>query len=745
MSIIYNVDPFKAKSEISVTEAMRKLDANKRGFLIVTDDDDRVVGTVTDGDIRRVIIELGALPDRISQAIRHRFSSVYSDEPNSQRFTDRIKFLPVIDRKTRRLTAILLPGKSTLEIDGFEINDTKPPFIIAEIGNNHNGSLSVAKEMIEAAAEAGADCVKFQYREMAHLYRQSSGTEDGNDLGVEYTLDLLARFQLSRDDIIQAFDYARSRNIIVMCTPWDQEALKVLEEYGMGAYKVASADLTNIPLIESIADTRKPILLSTGMSHEWEIKRTIAVLESRHAEYALLHCNSTYPAPFKDVNLAYLNTLKVLHDGIIGYSGHERGIEVPIAATAMGARIIEKHFTFDRSWEGNDHKVSLLPDEFATMVQSIHNVHEAMGGGAKLLSQGELINRETLSKSIIAKNPIEKGQIIKPSDLDIRSPGLGLQPNRVPNLLDRPAVRAKKAGEYFFEFDLGQGDDDKTSTAAFDRPVGIPVRYHDAKRLVEGRALDFVEFHLSYSDLQVDPTKTLADFPLREFVVHAPELFENDHILDLSTDDELYRDQSIAHLRRVISETQRLRQTLKPETDVTYIVVNAGGFSSDGFLPADEVKKKYQRVARAYAELASPQIELLIQTMPPFPWHFGGQRYHNLFCEPGQILDFHNKTGARLCLDVSHTCMSATHFGFDFYEACEVLAPLSPHMHVVDAYGSDGEGVAIGEGDVNFARLADILRRKSPDAMFIPEIWQGHKDNGEGFWEALKFLGNFKF
>jgi N-acetylneuraminate synthase len=191
MSIIYRVDPFKVRSETSVTEAMRMIDANKRGFLIVTDDNDRVVRTVSDGDIRRVIIEMGGLPDRISQAMRYRFSSVYSDEPNRQSFTDRIKFLPVIDRKTRRLTAISLPGKSVLEIEGYEINDDNPPFIIAEIGNNHNGSLSVAKEMIDSAAEAGADCVKFQYREMAHLYRDSAGTGDANDLGVEYTLDLL--------------------------------------------------------------------------------------------------------------------------------------------------------------------------------------------------------------------------------------------------------------------------------------------------------------------------------------------------------------------------------------------------------------------------------------------------------------------------------------------------------------------------------------------------------------------------
>lgn len=722
---------------------MKKLDANKHGFLIVTDENDRVVGTLTDGDIRRAIIETGGLPERTSQVMRQRFFSVYSDEPKSQSFTDRIKFLPVVDRKTRKLTAISLPGRSILEIDGYQISDTNRPFIIAEIGNNHNGSLSLAKEMIAAAVEAGADCVKFQYREMKYLYGDVAFQREANDLGVEYTLDILTRFQLNREEIIEAFDYARSKGIIVMCTPWDIEALNFLEEYGMSAYKVASADLTNSPLIEAVAGTRKPILLSTGMSHEWEIKHTISVLESHQAEYALLHCNSTYPAPFKDVNLAYLSTLKSMHNGIIGYSGHERGIEVPIAAMAMGARIIEKHFTFDRAWEGNDHKVSLLPNEFANMVQCIHNVHQAIGDGEKFLSQGELINRETLSKSIIAKNPIKKGQLIKAEDLEIRSPGQGLQPNRVSELLGRPAVRGKKKGEYFFEFDLGQDEERGAGPVSFERPTGIPVRYHDAKRLVEGRSLDFVEFHLSYSDLKVVSTNALADFPLREFVVHAPELFENDHILDLSSDDEIYRNQSIENLQRVILETQRLREILSPEADTTYIIVNAGGFSTDRFLPADVVKQKYDLVAQAYAELVSPEIELLIQTMPPFPWHFGGQRYHNLFCEPDQIINFHEKTGARICLDVSHTHMAATHFGFNFYEACEMLAPLSPHLHIVDAHGVDGEGVAIGEGDINFAQLVKILRRHAPDASFVPEIWQGHKNNGEGFWKAFEFLKRF--
>lgn len=743
MAIIRNLSNFVLGHSASVVEAMVMLNENKRGFLVILDDASRVVGTVTDGDIRRAIISNGTFPNLVAEVMRNRFSFAYDDDAFSPKFSDRIKFIPVVDRGDRRLVSIRIPGRSILEIEQRQIGADNPPFVIAEIGNNHNGSLSVAKEMIDAAVEAGADCVKFQHRDMETLYRRTDADDQANDLGVEYTLDLLSRFQLSQNDIFEVFDYARSKGTIVMCTPWNSEAFFALESYGLSAYKVASADLTNLPLLKTIAQSGKPMLLSTGMSHEWELKNAISLLESVDAEYALLHCNSTYPTPFKDVNLAYLHRLRELHVGVVGYSGHERGIEVPIAAVALGAKIIEKHFTFDRSWEGNDHKVSLLPDEFALMVKSIQHVHEALGNGEKSLGQGELINRENLSKSIVARHNLPEGRIITASDLDIRSPGQGLQPNRLQELVGRSIIKAKKAGDFFFESDLTRGAIIAADNS-FSRPVGVPVRYHDAKQLTREHPLDFVEFHLSYTDLLLDPAQLLKGLPLQEFAVHAPELFENDHILDLSSEDSCYRDQSIAHLRRVIEVSHRLRDILKP-SGKTLVVVNAGGFSLDGFLPEDVVAEKYNRVAEAYKSLNELDVELIFQTMPPFPWHFGGQRYHNLFCDPNHILNFYEQHGARICLDVSHTSMSAQHFGFDFYDACEKIAPISPHMHIVDAYGTDGEGIAIGEGDVDFKRLGKILKKTAPDAQFIPETWQGHKNDGEGFWRALEFLSNNGF
>jgi N-acetylneuraminate synthase len=183
--------------------------------------------------------------------------------------------------------------------------------------------------------------------------------------------------------MFEAFDHCKFRNIVPMCTPWDFESLQRLQEYGMETYKVASADLTNHDLLRAMAETHKVIICSTGMSMEQEIIQAVDVLREQRAPYILMHCNSTYPAPFKDVNLRYLHRLKEIGRCVVGYSGHERGHSVVLAAVASGARVIEKHFTVDKTMEGNDHKVSLLPAEMTEMVKSIRQVEAALGSAAE--------------------------------------------------------------------------------------------------------------------------------------------------------------------------------------------------------------------------------------------------------------------------------------------------------------------------------------------------------------------------
>jgi sialic acid synthase SpsE/sugar phosphate isomerase/epimerase len=745
MIIDRNLAKFIVFSEDSLHNALRKISENKARIIFCVSSSGVLEGVLTDGDFRRWITEhpsfdTGAPVLSVANKAFAFMSHEASNEQIERQFSDRISYIPLLDRHNH-LVAVAHRGAPEVRIGGITISVNSPSFLVAEIGNNHNGSLDIAKHLIDAAVAAGADCAKFQMRSMAHLYRNAGDASDASaDLGAQYTLDLLSRFQLSTEQMFQAFDYCKEKGILPLCTPWDHESLEQLECYGMLAYKLASADLTNHDLLEAMARTGKPLICSTGMSSETEIVEAVRLLKRYKSPFILLHCNSTYPAPFKDIHLEYMDRLRQIGDCLVGYSGHERGIVVPIAAVARGAKVIEKHFTLDRGWEGNDHRVSLLPDEFKSMVLGIRDVEQALGsGGVRRVTQGEMMNREVLAKSLIARRDIAVGEVISAEMLDVRSPGQGLSPNRKPDLIGRKALRGMKEGDFFFPSDL----DDSAARPRpfhFKRPYGLPVRYHDAKRLASAAPFDLFEFHLSYKDLDEGIAKHLGGqrFDM-DLVVHSPELFAGDHIMDLCSSDAAYRQRSIDELQRVVDVTRALMSYFGRRKS-PLIIINAGGFSADGPMPIASRGQLYELVAESLSKVDQCGVEIIPQTMPPFPWHFGGQRFHNLFMVADEIVAFCEKFGYRVCLDISHSQLSCNHFKNSFRDFLQRVGPYSAHLHIVDAEGVDGEGLQIGEGMVDFAMVAEVLARSAPDASFIPEIWQGHKNDGAGFWLALDRL-----
>lgn len=624
-----------------------------------------------------------------------------------------------------------------LNIGSFTIGAGRS-FVIAEIGNNHNGSFELAKEMIDKAQLAGADCVKFQMRHLDQVYLERSLRKEGVDLGTEYVIDLLDRFELSNQQHREISEYCRQSGILYMCTPWDARSVEILEDFGVPAYKVASADLTNLPLLDVLSRTKKPLILSTGMSVQEEVEASVDFLSERNVQFALLHCNSTYPAPFHDINLRWMETLKKLHPHI-GYSGHERGTAISIAAVSLGACIIERHYTKDRTMEGPDHAASLEFDEFKQMVSGIREVEQALGQGEyRALSQGEMINRENLGKSLVAAKPLESGDIITADCVKVRSPGQGLSPQHYEALLGRTVSREIKEEDFYFESDL---TNQRVQSRAYSycRPWGVPVRYHDFdvySNLIEP---DFFEFHFSYSDMELNPDDFLTGIYDFDFVVHAPELFSGSRLMDLATPDEAERLKSLSETQRIIDITRGLKRFF-PKTERPMIVANVGGFTMDEPLPSDEIEGYYERFALSLSELDREGVELIPQTMAPFPWHFGGQRYQNIFVKPDEIVRWCTKLNLRMCFDISHSRLTCNHLGLDFYDFAERVAPISGHIHMGDAKGLNGEGLQIGQGDIDFKKLGDILKDKCPHSHFIPEIWQGHKNQGEGFWIALEKL-----
>ena len=744
MIIDKNLRDYIVFSEDCITRALQKIGRNKHRFILAVNQSGVLQGIMTDGDFRRWIVEQKdvSLSQKVENAINRNYEYAYitdSPEQIENRLGEKIAVIPLVD-KQHRLIALAKKREPGLYLGEFKLAEDAPVFVIAEIGNNHNGSLANAKKLIDEAVTAGADCIKFQMRDLDSLYKNSGRADDDSaDLGAQYTLDLLSRFQLPPEELYQAFDYCKEKGAMPLCTPFDQLSLQRLEEYGMPAYKLASADLTNHDLLRALAATGKPLICSTGMSTEREIIKGVEILKSYGSQYILLLCNSTYPAPFKDVNLNYLDRLGEIGDCLVGYSGHERGFSIPIAAVSRGAKVIEKHFTLDANQEGNDHKVSLLPGEFRDMVTAIREVEQALGTkGERKITQGEMMNREILGKSLIINCDLAAGQMIAPEMVEVKSPGNGLPPYRKNELIGSRARHDFKAGDFFFPSDLDQLEV-APRTYSFDRPFGIPVRYHDLKTLVPLSNFDLVEFHLSYKDMLVD-IDTIFTEPLPlGLVVHSPELFAGDHILDLCSFDDKYRQRSIRELQKVIDLTRSLKRYF-PATTRPPIIVNVGGATQHAHLPAEIRQKYYQRLAESLAELDQSGVELIPQTMPPFPWHFGGQRFQNLFMDPQETAEFCEKHGMRVCLDISHSKLACNYFKWSFSKFLEIVGPYTAHLHIVDAGGLDREGLQIGDGDIDFFSVARELRLHAPDASFIPEIWQGHKNNGAGFWVAFERL-----
>jgi N-acetylneuraminate synthase len=753
MLIDHNFEPYAVSRNVSVQTALRKVYIEKRRFLMCMNEDGRIWGILTYGDLLQWLISetnpsmeqaVGDICNRKAFTVKEGKEEI-SIKPE---YFKKFAYIPIVDANMRPVAIAMRRELS----DGFYIgerfiSEKSPCYIIAEIGNNHNGSLDLAKKLIEQAKAAGADCAKFQMRDMASLYVNAGNADSNNaeNLGSQYTLDLLSRFQLSTDELFAAFDYCRSGGIEPLCTPWDANSAALLHEYGMPAYKVASADLTNHELLQLLVKFGKPLLCSTGMSLEREIIQSVGVLKKYGAQYVLLHCNSTYPAPFKDVRLNYLPRLRELGDCLVGYSGHERDVFVPVAAVAYGAKVVEKHFTLDRRMEGNDHKVSLLPEEFARMAEGIRQVEEAMAlSGERELSQGEMINRATLAKSVCAACNIAVGTRIEREMLEVKSPGQGLQPNRLQELLGRMALRPMKTGDFFWPADL-EDTTQKPRLYRFHSRWGLPVRHHDHQRLSVLSNPDLLEFHLSYKDLALEHDSFFPNPVRTMLVVHAPELFAGDHILDLTSPDKAYRARSVSEMRRVIAVTKALRWHFdSPQTSVG-VITNVGGFSPNAPLSVKERLLRKDFLLQSLQTLWDKEVTIWPQTMPPFPWHFGGQRYHNLFLDPGEITDFCRKHAMHVCLDVSHTKLACNYLHCSFQHALEQLLPVTAHMHIADACGLDGEGLQIGEGDIDFYAVGKAMRRFAPEVTWIPEIWQGHENDGAGFWQALAALEENNF
>lgn len=320
--------------------------------------------------------------------------------------------------------------------------------IIAEAGVNHNGRLDLALRLVAEAAAAGADYVKFQTFKAENLVAASAEKADYQKANAPETgrtqLEMLRTLQLTDDDFRAVAEECRRRGIGFLSSPFDLESIAFLDSFNMDYWKIPSGEITNLPFLREIGNRGGKVILSTGMSTPQEIEAAVSVLEqagTSRDKIALLHCNTQYPTPMEDVNLRAMRALDSASCGGVGYSDHTTGIEVPIAAVALGASVIEKHFTLDKTMAGPDHRASLDPQELKAMVSAIRNIEKALGDGQKRVSESERPNMAVARKSIVASRKIKKGERLTADNMTVKRPGTGISPMRWDEVCGSMAVR----------------------------------------------------------------------------------------------------------------------------------------------------------------------------------------------------------------------------------------------------------------------------------------------------------------
>jgi len=317
-------------------------------------------------------------------------------------------------------------------------------YIIAEAGVNHNGNFELACKLVDAAKDAGVDCIKFQTFKSKNLVSHNAQKAEyqKDTTGEGSQVEMLKKLELTCDEFLALKKYCDKAGICFLSTPFDFDSIDFLNSIDMPFWKIPSGEITNYPYLVALAKTGKPVVMSTGMSEMAEITAAINILKNNGTkDIKLLHCNTEYPTPYKDVNLYAMQTMRDYFGLEVGYSDHTKGIEVPVAAVALGATVIEKHFTLDHNMEGPDHKASLEPDELKAMVLSIRHIEQALGNGDKTPSPSEKKNITVARKSIVAKTDIKEGDFLSENNITVKRPGTGISPMRWLEVIGTKAVR----------------------------------------------------------------------------------------------------------------------------------------------------------------------------------------------------------------------------------------------------------------------------------------------------------------
>jgi sialic acid synthase SpsE/endonuclease IV len=734
-----SIHKFKVLISNSSAEVLNKYKIEKARILVVVDDENHLKGVITNGDILSWFLENGNVESSNLEGLYNKNCTSIKEDASPGEFSHLLKtynYIPVIDGEGKFIAMAQRGSRNTFQIGSFKISEKSKTFVIAEIGINHNGSMEIACKLIDDAVEAGCDAVKVQVRDFGSLYTQSILNDSLKaEHGTQYLLSELKKSELPNDAFITLQNYARQAGILFLATPFDLNSVDLLKDMDVPAIKIGSPDFTNLPLLEKVVTLGKPMIVSTGMSTEHEIHRVIDKLNSWGVEYCLLHCNSTYPASIVDLNLKYIQKLQSISQRVVGYSGHERGYLPTLSAVALGAKIIERHLTFDPDAEGPDHSSSLEVNEFKAMIADIRMVEASLGQEARVLNQGEQVNRIALGKSLVLVRDLKQGDILNKEDLMAKTPARGVSPMELDKFVGCTLSRDMNQDDYIQFEDVAPLLNEPKS---FDinKKWGIVGRLNDFEEFLSWKP-KLIEIHLTWRDLvecNLTSLKTRFSEYDQELVVHAPEYYQ-DKLIDFATSDPSVLEYSIEMLSKTIELAKMLGAKFSGvcQQRGPKVVVHPGGH----FESLIETNKadQYKKLKNNLKSLDTDGVELLIENMPPNPWYFGGQWYNSIFMDSQEIKQFSEETKFGVCYDTSHALLYCNSVNLKLNTFTKNMSKFTRHLHIADGAGTTQEGLQLGDGCIDFEHLYQIIG--SIDAGFIPEIWQGHLNNGKGFHQAL--------
>jgi len=596
--------------------------------------------------------------------------------------------------------------------------------IIAEIGINHNGAEETARALIDAAADAGAWGVKFQYRNLANAY-----ADDARQIGDEILQKEIERNYLAPAVILRLSRHALARGVlpgISFFTPDD------LADFGpdiniFGFFKIPSVEFTNLALIKHIEGLGKYGLISTGAYTEAAVARMLTQLDRRR--WTPLHCVSNYPVGIPNPKLGYITHLRGLWGAPVGYSSHDEYWETCLLAMQLGASVIERHITFDKTADGLDHSSSSTPDEFVKLVRFADNMKLILAGDApRVPNQGELLNLQNLGRSFYAKNEIAPGEAVTRNDVVLRSPRTGLGQEEAADFIGRAAVRPVKAGAVIDRsvFETPAELTPEALEYARAKKLSLPVRFHDLAEIETRLPLGNYEFHMSFGDIERS-IDTAALKSSNRYSVHLPDYVSPTQLMDPFADSEDQRNASLRALERTAAFTKALQDRTGADVPVvgSFSVVHGG------------LERFFVQHADLLARYRAEGVNIMPQWLPPIAWYFGGAVRLEAMNNVADIA--HIKTlGLPICMDICHLCMGDKVFDFEAADVVRELAPYTGHVHIADASGYDGEGVGFGEGDPENREA--IKAAMDMDCVKVIEVWQGHLHGGAGFAKAVLAL-----